>query len=125
MNGILNRMKFKKLKKIIWIGSSLEDLKECPEDVKDDVGYALYEAQQGEMPSKAKPLKGLPGVIEIRTDYRSDTDRTVYAVKLRNRLYILHVFKKKSKKGISTPKPDMDIVRSRLKLAKKHAEESK
>ena len=48
------------MKKIIWIGSSLADLKDCPEDVKDDVGYALYEAQRGEMPKKAKPLKGLP-----------------------------------------------------------------
>ena len=81
------------------------------------MGYALHEAQQGEMPTKAKPMKGLSGVIEIKTDYHSDTYRTVYAIKLGDKLYVLHVFKKKSKKGISTPKPDMDVIKSRLKIA--------
>ncbi len=113
------------LKKIIWIGSSLEKLQYCPEEVKDDVGYALYEAQQGEMPTKAKPLKGLSGVIEIKTDYHGDTYRTVYAIKLGDKLYVLHVFKKKSKKGISTPKPDMDMIKARLKTAQNLAEKSK
>lgn len=112
------------LKKIIWIGSSLEDLKNFSEEVKDEVGYALYEAQQGEMPSKAKPLKGFSGVIEIKTDYRGDTYRTIYTVKIGNHLYVLHVFKKKSKKGIATPKPDINIIKSRLKIAQKLAGES-
>ena len=115
----------KELKKIVWIGSSLEDLRECPEEVKDDVGYALHEAQQGEMPTTAKRLKGLSGVIEIKTDFHSDTYRTVYAIKLGNKLYVLHVFKKKSKKGISTPKPDINMIKSRLKIAQKLAEEAK
>ena len=109
------------LKQIVWIGSSLDDLRESPEEVKDAVGYALYEAQHGEMPAKAKPMKGLSGVIEIKTDYHGDTYRTVYAVKL----YVLHVFKKKSKKGISTPKPDMNVIKSRLKTAQHLAGESK
>ena len=81
------------MKKIVWIGSSLDDLREFPEEVKDDVGYALYEAQQGGMPLRAKPMKGLSRVIEIKTDYHSDTYRTVYAVKLGDKLYVLHVFK--------------------------------
>ncbi|MBT5834847.1 MAG: addiction module toxin RelE [Deltaproteobacteria bacterium] len=113
------------MKKIIWIGSALKDLQDCPEGVKDDVGYALYEAQQGEMPIKSKPLKGMLGVIEIKTDFRSDTYRTVYAVKLGECLYVLHVFKKKSHHGKSTPKPDMQVIKSRLMFAQQMAKESK
>ena len=114
----------RRLKSIVWIGSSLEDLRTCPEGVRDEVGYALYEAQQGELPTKAKPLKGLSGVIEIRTDFRTDTYRTVYAVKLGNTLYVLHTFKKKSKRGIATPQTEMNLIRARLKTAQRLAKES-
>ncbi len=110
-----------KLKDIIWVGSSLDDLRSFPEKIKDDVGYALHVAQQGEMPMSAKPLKGLSGVIEIKGDYKSDTYRTVYAVKLGKNLYVLHAFKKKSKKGISTPKPDIELIKSRLVTAQQLA----
>ena len=47
-------METKKIKEIFWIGSSLDDLKDSPESVKDDVGYSLHEAQVGEMPAKGK-----------------------------------------------------------------------
>ena len=115
----------KKFKTIIWIGSSLKDLQDCHETVKDEVGYALHVAQQGEMPSNAKLLKGLPGIIEIKTDYNSDAYRTVYAVKLGKKLYVLHVFKKKSKKGISTPKSDINMIKIRFKIAQNRAREEK
>jgi len=115
----------KKLKEINWVGSSLDDLKDSPDSVKDDVGYSLYEAQQGEMPTKGKLLKGLPGVVEIKTDYQSNTYRTVYTVKLADSLYVLHFFKKKSKKGIATPKPDIKLIKSRLKVAQDLAKELK
>jgi len=118
-------MENKKFKPIIWIGSSLKDLQDCHEAVKDEVGYALYVAQQGEMPSNAKLLKGLPGIIEIKTDYNSDAYRTVYAVKLGKKLYVLHVFKKKSKKGISTPKSDINMIKIRFKIAQNRAREEK
>ncbi len=111
------------LKSVIWIGSSLEDLRKFPEQVRDEIGYALYEVQKCEMPAGAKPLKGISGVVEIRTDHQTDTYRTVYAVKLGKKLYVLHTFKKKSKKGISTPKPDMNLIRARLKIARRLAKE--
>ncbi len=111
------------LKSIIWIGSSLEDLREFPEQVKDEIGYVLYEAQKGEMPIKAKPLKGFSGVIEIKIGHQTDAYRTVYAIKLGEKLYVLHAFKKKSKKGISMPKPDLNLIRTRLKIAQKLANE--
>ena len=77
------------------------------------------------MKDAGKSIKGLPGVVEIKTDYLSDTYRTVYAVKLGDVLYVLHFFKKKSKKGTATPKPDIKVIKSRLKIAKEHAKESK
>jgi phage-related protein len=69
-------------------------------------------------------LSGLGGVYEIGVDHDSDTYRGVYAVNIGTAIYVLHVFKKKSKKGIETPKPDMDLIRSRLKLTKEDANET-
>ena len=74
-----------------------QDLQDCHEAVKDEVGYALHVAQQGEMPSNAKLLKGLPGIIEIKTDYNSDTYRTVYAVKL-GKNYTSYTYSRKNRK---------------------------
>ena len=64
-----------------------------------------------------KPLKGLSGVFEIKSDYQTDTYRTEYAIKLGNSVYVLHAFKKKSKTGIKTPKQTIDLIKERLKQA--------
>ena len=55
------------MKPVHWMGSTLADLRDFPEEVQDDIGYALYEAQTGARSSKAKPLKGFggAGVLEI------------------------------------------------------------
>jgi phage-related protein len=68
---------------VVWIGSSLNDLREFPEDVHDMMGYALYLAQTGGKHQSAKPLKGFGGakVLEITDDYDGDTYRAVYTVK--------------------------------------------
>jgi phage-related protein len=110
------------LKQIEWIGSSLEDLKEFPKEVCEVIGYALYFAQTGGKHPSAKPLKGFTGagILEIVEDYDGDTYRAVYTVKLASRVYVLHVFQKKSKHGISTPQQDIDLVKERLKRAKLH-----
>jgi len=83
------------------------------------MGYALYQAQLGLKTASAKPLRGFggAGVLEIIEDYQSDTYRTVYTVKFRDLIYVLHAFQKKSKKGIATPKPDIDLIKNRLKTA--------
>lgn len=106
------------LKQLMWIGSSRGDLKEFPEDVQDEVGYALYQAQLGYFPDGAKPLKGLSGVIEIIEDFDKNTYRAVYATKLGDHLYVLHAFQKKSKKGIKTPREDIELIKQRLQTAK-------
>lgn len=107
------------IKPIIWVGSAKSDLASFPEDVKDAMGYALYIAQQGGKVRDANPLRGFggAGVLEIVENYAGDTYRAVYTVRLAGRVYVLHVFQKKSKSGIKTPKPEMDLIKSRLKKA--------
>ena len=108
-----------KVRSIVWIGSSRRDLKAFPSDVKDAMGYALYQAQLGRKPSSAKPLAGFggAGVLEVVEDYQTDTYRAVYTVKFSELVYVLHAFQKKSKKGIATPKADIDLIKRRLRLA--------
>ena len=112
-------MKKKEDKQLDWVGSSREDIRKFPEDVKDDMGYALREVQQGKKPASAKPLKGFKGagVLEIIEDYRTDTYRAVYTVKFAEIVYVLHCFQKKAKKGIQTPKQDIELIKRRLKAA--------
>jgi phage-related protein len=107
------------VKPLVWIGSSLKDLREFPEEVKDEMGFALYEAQCGLKPTAAKPLKGFggAGVLEVVSDYQSDAYRAVYTVRLEERVYVLHAFQKKSKKGIATPKADIELIKRRLRQA--------
>ena len=82
------------LKPVEWVGSSLEDLKEFPEEVRQGVGYALYLAQCGEKHPSAKPLKGFngAGVLEVVEDFDVDTYRAVYTFKLAGVVYVLHAF---------------------------------
>ena len=78
----------------------------------------MYQAQAGDKHADAKPLKHLgPGVLEVISDHRGETFRTVYTVRLRNAVYVLHAFQKKSKRGIATPKAVMDLVKQRLQRA--------
>ncbi len=107
------------VKILVWVGSSLKVLREFPEAVKDEIGFALYEAQYGLKPPDAKPLKGFGGanVLEIVSDYQTDTYRAVYTVRFNERVYVLHAFQKKSKKGIATSQSDIDLIKRRLKQA--------
>ena len=107
------------MKPVSWVGSSLDDLREFPTEVQDDIGYALYLAQLGGKHADAKPLKGYKGagVLEIVERLDGDTYRAVYAVKLESAVYVLHAFQKKSKRGVATPKADLDLIDRRLKEA--------
>ena len=115
-----------KLKEVYWIGSSREDLRRCPEEAKDVLGYALHLAQAGGKHPDAKPLKGFPGAgtLEVVQDYRGDTYRAVYTVRFKDAVYVLHTFMKKSKVGIKTPKKDIELIKSRLKTASDHYREN-
>ena len=106
-------------KDLEWIGTSRKDMQALPLPVRRTFGYALYAAQLGERPPDAKPLKGFggAGVLEVMEDYRGDTYRAVYTVRFEGTVYVLHVFQKKSKHGIGTPKRELDLIRERLKRA--------
>ena len=108
------------VKKLDFISSSRKDIQSFPEEVKDDIGYALFEAQEGKKPTSAKPLKGFggAGVLEIIEDFSGDTYRAVYTVTFKKVIYVLHCFQKKSKHGIKTSQRDVDLIKKRLKVAK-------
>jgi phage-related protein len=107
------------------MGSSREDLKSFPEQVRRHIGHALYAAQQGETDPAAKPLKGFGGanVMEIVDRHDTNTYRGVYTVKFAGRIYVLHAFQKKSTKGIATPQKDIELIRQRLIAAERHDKE--
>jgi phage-related protein len=109
------------LRPLLWIASSLEDLREFPDDARDQFGYELFLAQTGEHPPSAKPFKGVgSGVVELIEDHDGDTYRAVYTVRLATAVYVLHAFKKKSKQGIKTPQRDVELIKKRLKVAEEH-----
>ena len=66
----------------------------------------------------AKPLIGVSsGVFEIVARYDTNTYRAVYTVKIGENIYVLHVFQKKSTRGIRTPKREIDLIKQRLRIA--------
>ncbi len=109
-------------KSVVWLGDSLKNVRGFPSEVRDVMGYGLYLAQKGGKHPDAKPLRGFggSGVVEIVEDYDGNTFRSVYTIKLAGAVYVLHAFQKKSKKRIATPKHDLDLIKDRLKQARKH-----
>ena len=114
-----------KEKPLEWIASSYKDLMALPPDVRRRFGYALSLAQMGDQDDAAKMLKGVggAGMLEVVEDDAGGTYRAVYTVKYAEAVFVLHCFQKKSKRGIATPKSDMDIIRARLKVADALAQE--
>ncbi len=86
------------------------------------MGDELQLIQFGGMPKDAKPFKGIgSGVLEIALRHDTDAYRTVLAVQLGEKIYVLHAFQKKSKKGIATPKKDVELIKKRYAEAKEQA----
>jgi phage-related protein len=103
---------------VVWLGDSLKQVKSFPDVVRQDIGVSLFDVQKGSTPDNAKPFKGLgSGVFEIVTRFDKDTYRTVYAVQIGERIYVLHAFQKKSPKGIKTAQKDVDLIKNRFKQA--------
>jgi phage-related protein len=114
-------------KALVWIASSKRDLIAMPISLRKEFGVALDIAQQGLTPEGAKMLKGkAAGAIQLSEDFHGDTYRAVYTVELEGCVYVLYCFQKKSKKGAETPKPDLDLIETRLKAARAlHAEQQR
>jgi phage-related protein len=111
-------------KPVRWVGSSKEDLSGFPEDVRRRVGGALWEAQIGGKAPYARPLKGFgdAGVLEVVDDFDGDTFRAVYTVRFAKAVYVLHAFQKKSRRGITTPKAELNLIEQRLRRAREDYE---
>ena len=105
-------------KPLRWIASSRKDYGDFPDEVQEHFGFGLFLAQTGQHPPSAKPLKGLgSGVIELIEDFDGDAYRAVYTVRFATAVYVLHAFKKKSKRGIKKPQKDVDLLERWLKDA--------
>jgi phage-related protein len=104
---------------ISWIKAARRDFEEFPETVQSDMRDALTLAAEGEMSGKAKPFKGIDGgVFEIALRHRGDAFRVIYALKIDIDIWVIHSFQKKSKSGVKTPKPEIDLISDRLRRLK-------
>jgi len=110
------------LRSVVWLGNTKRNLREFPEEARKLIGDELQLLQFGGMPRDTKPFKGVgSGVLEIAVRYDKDAYRTVVAVQLGKKLYVLHAFQKKSKRGIETPNRDVELIKQRYKEAKELA----
>jgi phage-related protein len=106
-------------RELIWVGSSKRDFMGFPQEVRAEMGYGLYRAQQGREHASAKALKGFGGraVLELVEDHPGGTHRAAYTVRFESAVYVLHAFQKKSKRGIATPQLDKKMIERRLREA--------
>lgn len=101
------------VKRVEWLGDSLRQIREFPEEPKRECGYQLERVQVGKDPADWKPMPSVGlGVNEIRVHQDGGAFRVIYVAKFSEAIYVLHVFQKKTRK---TPKPDIDIARQRFK----------
>lgn len=111
------------LRPLVWVAGSKKDFAAFPERVQDDFGYRLYLAQTGARripgarPLADGPLKGM-GIEELTVGFAGDAYRTVYTVRLGEVVYVLHAFKKKSKRGIATPRHEIETIGTRYAAAR-------
>jgi phage-related protein len=111
------------LRHLLWMGNSKRSIQAFPRGAQKIIGDELQLTQFGGMPKDAKPFKGLgSGIFEIAVQFIGDAYRTVVAVQLGEKIYVLHAFQKKSKKGIATPKREVDLIKQRYAEAKELAE---
>lgn len=113
------------IKPIIWVASSKRDLKSFPDGAQQEIGYALHLAQIGDKSEKAKAFKGFGSatVLEIVEYDVGGTYRAVYTVRFEKVVAVLHVFQKKSTRGIRTSKQDVELIKKRFNLAQKKYDE--
>ena len=106
-------------KPLLWNRHAKSSFDTFPKPVKQDMGYALYLAQLGQKHKRTKPLKGFggAGVLEVVEQYEGNAYRTVYTLRFEEAVFVLHAFQKKSKRGIETPKQELDLIKRRLKTA--------
>ena len=101
---------------ISWIRAALREFNSFPDHVREQITTALRLAVRGEKAVIAKPMRGFGrGIFEIAVAHRGDAYRTVYAILIGEDLWVVHTFRKKSTRGITTPKKEIDLIRSRIR----------
>jgi len=116
---------YEDIRPVTWLGDSRKEVRGFPPEVRKSIGAALYDARKGDKAPTAKPLKGIgSGVFEIAVRFEKGAYRAVYAVRIGQRVYVLHAFQKKSKHGIATPRQDVELIEQRYRQALKMEKES-
>ena len=101
------------MKNLKFVGKSLEDLREFPEEARRAAGFELRAVQNGLEPSDWKPMKSIgSGVNEIRIHFKGEW-RIIYVAKMIDAVYVLHAFQKKTQK---TSMSDIELAKKRLQL---------
>ncbi len=101
------------LKEVIWLGDSKEVVSEFPEPIRVDFGFQLYLLQRGMLPTKSRPMKSIVmGIFELKERDADGWYRVIYTMEVKNKIFILHCFKKQSAK---TAKRDLELAKSRLR----------
>ncbi len=104
---------------VSWIKGARKDFEDFPQGAQIEMARALTILAEGRMPDIAKHLTGFDdGVMELALKHRGDAYRIVYALRIGDDIWVIHAFQKKSKSGIKTPKPDIDLVHERLRRLK-------
>ncbi len=100
------------MKKLFFVGSALDDLREFPSVSRREAGHQLMQVQNGLDPDDWKSMISVgKGVREIRI-YHKGAFRIIHVAKFEEGVYVLHAFQKKTQK---TTKKDLDLARSRFK----------
>ena len=121
-SGDPNNLKVPVLRSVVWMGNSKKNLRGFSEGAQKLIGDELQLLQFGGMPTDTKPFRGVgSGVFEIAVRYDKDAYRTVVALQIGKKIYVLHAFQKKSKRGIATPKQHIDLIKQRYKEAQELA----
>ncbi len=109
-------------KRLVWLVDTLDKLRGFPANVRQKLGFALYQAQIGQQHASAKMLHGFAETVwQVRADDPAGTYRAVYVAQFQDAVYVLHAFQKKAKSGIATPRRDLDLIKQRLQLARRLA----
>ena len=104
---------------ISWLKGARKDFEDFPLGAQVKIARALTILAEGRMPGIAKPLAGFgSGVMELALRHRGDAFRVVHALRVGDDIWVLHAFQKKSKSGIKTPKPEIELIQARLKRMK-------
>jgi phage-related protein len=100
-------------RKVVFLGSARKDLRDFPEDARDDLGKQLWAVQNEREPANWKPMPSIgPGVRELRTQEASGAYRVVYVAKIAEKVHVLHAFQKKTQQ---TAQKDIDLAKRRLR----------